>query len=47
MSQIRKGERVTRRDFLVRTGLATGAALGARLLAALEPSTTVVFSVGF
>ncbi|PYO34764.1 MAG: hypothetical protein DMD86_07945, partial [Candidatus Rokuibacteriota bacterium] len=31
MSQIRKGERVTRRKFLERTGLATGAALGARL----------------
>ena len=31
MSQIRKGERVTRREFLVRTGLATGAALGARV----------------
>ncbi len=31
MSQIRKGERVTRREFLMGTGLATGAALGARL----------------
>src|SRR5437870_6586641 len=28
MSQTRRGERVTRREFLMRTGLAAGAALG-------------------